>query len=265
MPVEKIKKSVLSSEFAKNILATLVGILLVYAIVLLATIIRNNLRTFDTIGFAERQERTMTFDAEAKVTAVPDTGIITMGVIRNGATVAEVQKKSDETMQALVQKLKEFGIDSKDIQTTDYRIYPKFKYTPNKGEEADGYEVSQNVTVKIRDLSKASKALELASQLDINSVQGVNFVIDDPDSYRAKARDAALNKAYEKARELASNLGVRLVSVVSYNEYEAGSGSPYGGPIYAEKFGVGGGGAMPSIEKGSTDVTMHVSITYEIR
>lgn len=250
-------------EFAKKILLTLAGILLVYAIVLLGTMIQNNLRSYDTIGYAGKQERTLSVDAEAKVMAVPDTGVVTMGVVVKGDTVAAAQKEGDERMGSLIAALKALGIESADIQTTDYRIYPKIKYTPDKGEEQDGFEAVQSVTVKIRDLGKASAVLELVSRFGVNIVQGVHFVIDDPEVYRTQARDLALQKAKGKAQRLASSLGVRIESVVAYNEYEPGT-PPDFGLLYAERGGVGGAPA-PAVEQGSAEVVMRVSITYEIR
>lgn len=262
MPVGKTKKIFADVAFAKKIILTLFGILLVYSIVFLATLIRNNIRVYDTIGHAPKSERMLTIDAEGKVTAVPDIGIVRMGVIFKGDTVAEVQKKSDETIAALSMGLKTIGIGEADIQTTEYRIYPKIVYTQDKGEEQHGFEASQSLAVKIRDLKKASAVLELASRFDVNDVQGVDFLIDDRDAYRAEARDLALAIAAEKADRLSALLGVRLVSVISYNEYEPGS--PDFGPLYADRGGFGGA-AFPAIEQGSTEVIMRVNITYEIR
>lgn len=249
-------------EFAKKIVLTLVGILFVYSVVFLGTLIRNNIRVYETIGNAPKPERTVSVEGEGKVTAAPDTGIVRMGVIFKGDTVASVQGESDKTIAGLTMELKKLGILAADIQTTDYRIYPKIVYTEEKGEEQRGYEASQSITIKIRDLSKASAVLELASTFDINDVQGVEFLIDDPELYREQARDIAFSKAAAKARRLADLLGVRLVSVVSYNEYEPGS--PDFGPLYAERGGFGGG-VSPSVQEGSADVVMRVNIIYEIR
>lgn len=251
-----------AGQFSKKILLTFFGVFLVYGVVFLGTLIRNNIRVYETIGNAPKPERTVSVEGEGKVTAVPDIGVVRMGVISKGDSVAAVQGESDTIVSGLIGGLKKLGISEKDIQTTDYRIYPKIVYTQEKGEEQRGFEASQSVTVKIRDLSKASAVLELASTFDINDVQGVDFRIDDPDVYRMQARDLAFVKAAEKARRLADLLGVRLVSVVSYSEYEPGTDF---GPLYAERSGLGGGGASPAVEQGSHDIVMRVNIIYEIR
>ncbi len=266
MPVEQRGKkhgAFFENEFARKLVATLLGVFLVYSIVFLAARIRNELQAYRFIGQSPKSERTIHIEADAKVTAVPDIGIVTMGVQMKGQTVAEVQGKSDATVRALIDKLKGLGVDPKDIQTTNYNIYPKTQWTEERGEEPDGYEVNQQVTIKIRDLSKAGAVLALAGDVGANIVQGVQFTIDDPETYRSQARDLALQKAGEKAVKLARALGVSLVSIVSYNEFEA-DGKEFGGMLYSMRADGLGGGPAP-FESGSADVVMRVSVTYEIQ
>lgn len=280
MPVEKIngavsraKKSLLDNmcncehgglSFGKKIILTLFGIFLTYSIVLFGSLIRNNLQKYQFIGKADAMEHMITVEAEGKVTAVPNVATVSMGLILPGATVAEAQQKSTDTINLLISKLKKLGIDKVDIQTKNYNIYPRVKYTQKKGETPDGYEVNQNVVVKIRDLTKASQVLALAGDVGANSVQGVQFTIDDPDVYRTQARDLALQKVGAKVRRLSQTLGVRIVGVVSFNEYEPGPGNI--GPSY-DRGGIGGATAMaePQIESGNNDIVMHVSVTYQIQ
>lgn len=262
MPVEQKGKRgpFFEHEFSRKLIATLAGVLLAYGVVFLGALIRNTIQEYRFIGQAPKSERTIHVEAEAKVTAVPDIAVVTMGVQIKGETVAEVQGKSDATVGALIAKLKELGIEAKDIQTTNYNIYPKVKWTQEKGEEPDGYEANQQVTIKIRDLNQTGSVLALAGTVGANTVQGVQFMIDDPENFRSQARDEALRKAGQKARDLARSLGVSLVDVVSYNEFDA-NGSDFGGYLRADGFG--GGGAP--VQSGSTDVVMRVSVTYEIQ
>ncbi len=249
------------SLFAKKIFGTLAGILLVYLIFLVGTMIRNNLEKFNYIGQADRLERTITVDAQGKVAAKPDVAVTTMGMIAEGKTVAEAQEKNSAVMNSLLEKLKGLGIEKADIQTTNYNIYPQYNYTERNGRELLGYEVSQQVTVKIRDLDRAEQVLALAGEVGANNVSGVQFTVDDREMYKAEARDLAMQKIAEKAAMLSNTLGVRLKEVVAYNEYEAGSGDI---PMYKAMEGMGGG-AVPAVEAGSMDVVMNVQVTFEIR
>jgi uncharacterized protein YggE len=252
-------------EFIHRIYLTLVGILLVYLIFWVGTMIRNNIEAYYHIGQADRQERMITLEAEAKVTATPDIAMTTIGMVATGETVTGAQEANTNVMNALIIKLKEQGIAEDDIQTTNYNIYPQYNYTTDDGRILEGYEVSQNVTVKIRDIEKANQVIALAGEVGANSVGGLQFTIDDRDVYKQEATMKALDKVYEKARALSKALGVKVVGVVSYNEYEAGDGSyqPYYG--YDAASSVMKEVPAPDIQSGSMDVTMHTSVTFEIR
>lgn len=248
-----------SFDYGRKILYTLIGILLVYGIVFLGTLIRNNMQKFYFIGRAERSEHTVTIDAQGKVSVRPDVAVTTMGMISEAPTVAEAQKKNTDVMNNLITKIKGLGIESKDIQTTSYNVYPQYSYRDND-QVLKGYQVSQNVTVKIRNLDNANKVLALAGEVGANNVSGLSFTVDDPEQFKSQAREQALATVHEKASALTKALGVHVVSVVNYAESEGVPG--YGASAKAMDAGMGG---APSIESGNTEVLLNVSVTYEIR
>ena len=252
-----------SSHFGKKLIWTLVGILLAYCVVLVGTMIRNNMQRFYTIGYADRQERTITVDGEGKVTAVPDIAMTSIGMTAQGKSVEEAQEKNTEVMNKLIGSLKGLGIDDKDIQTSNYNVYPKYDYTQNEGQVLNGYEVSQNVSIKIRKVSKAKEVLALVGTSGANQVSGLTFTVDEPEHYQAEARQKALKNAYGKAAELSRMLGVRVIGVVAYSESNAG----YPVPMAYDKMEALStrAGAAPDIEPGSNEMTVRVSVTFEIR
>ncbi len=251
----------------KKIMVTLLGILVVYVIFLVGTMIRNNLVEYNYIGISDRMERSITVDAEGKVTATPDIAVTTMGMVAEGVTVAEAQENNTLTMNKLIAELKAMGIAEADLQTLNYNIYPKYNYTEEEGRVLDGYEVHQSLQVKIRDLEKANSVLALAGEVGANSVSGLDFTIDDDEVYKMQAREKALEKVMQKAKFLSESLGVKILKVVSYSEYESGAnGTPYYKDMMMESaYGLGGGATAPDVQSGSMDVTMNVAVTFEIR
>lgn len=250
-------------DFGRKILWTLFGILLAYCVVLLGTMIRNNLQEYYFIGQADKMERVITVDGVGEVTAKPDVAMTTMGMVAEGETVLEAQKKNTSVMNELIFRLKGMDISEDDIQTANYNIYPRYDYNEDEGRTLEGYEVRQNVSVKIRNLEIANEVLALAGEVGANNVSGLQFTIDDDEVYKAEAREKALEQVSQKAAALSQSLGVQLVSIVSYDEYTGGQ-TPYPYKAYAESnFGMGGG--MPDVEAGSMDVVMNVNVTFEIR
>lgn len=247
----------------RKLMATLLGILLAYLIVYVGTLIKNNLREYSTIGKADKMERTLTVEAEGKVTVTPDIAITTMGMTAEGKTVAEAQQKNTEVMNKLLEKVKALGVDKADVQTANYNIFPNYDY--NEGTQTiRNYQVNQSVTIKIRDLAKANQVLALAGEVGANNVSGLQFTVDDRDAYKEKARDLALEKVAAKRDALSRSLGVSLRSIVSYNEYEVtGSSDMY------KSYGMGGTAesavANPTLETGKNEILMRVTVVFEVK
>lgn len=251
-------------SFGKKIILTLVGILLVYVIVFVGSLIRNNIQKFYFIGKADKMERTILVQGIGKVTVKPDIAQVTMGTTSDGKTVEEAQTKNTEVMNKMLGKLKALNIEEKDIQTSNYNIYPQYDYTEDKGQVLKGYQVSQNVTIKVRNLQNADKVVALAGEVGANNVGGLQFTFDDKEVYKDQARELALKQIAEKAKGLSKSLGVRLIAVVSYDEYEGGN-VPYM-PMKYDVMGMGGATeAAPSIQAGTNEVILNVNVGFEIR
>lgn len=251
-------------DFTKKILATLLGILLVYLTFYVGTLTRNNIRKYSYIGMADQMERTITIVGYGKVDAKNDIALTTLGYSNTDKDIAKAQTDNTKVMDQLMAELRKMGIGDKDLQT-NYSIGPVYDYTA-KGQQLQGYQVDSSVTIKIRNLTNISAILSLAGKYGANEVGSLSFTVDDTENLRNQARDKALDDAKLKARKLAQSLGVVLGEVVSYNDYEAQPPYP---PMYAYNKAAGMGGAAvlsapADISPGSRDVGMNVNVTYKI-
>ena len=241
---------------------TIVGILLVYLVFYVGTLIRNNVQKYNFIGKADRMERTITVNGFGKVSGNNDIAMTTMGYSNTDKDVAKAQADNKKVMDQIFAELKKMGVEDKDLQS-NYTIYPDYNYTQDRGQELKGYRVSNSLTIKIRDLTKISDILALAGKFGATEVRGLSFTIDEPENLKSQARDKALSDVKEKANNLSAALGVRLGEIVSYNEYEGGVDMYQPKVMYSEVGGMGGGGPA-AISGGSKDVTMNLSVTFEI-
>lgn len=248
----------------RKLLWALVGILLVYGVVFLGTLIRNNLKKYEFIGVADSMQRTITVEADGKAIMVPNVAVTTIGMEAEAKTVAEAQSKNTTVINTLISKIQAMGVDKRDIQTANYDIYPQYDYKDGT-QVLRGYRVNQNVTVKIRDLAKANDVIALAGEVGATNVSGLRFTVDDREVYKDQARAQALAKVQEKAVALSKSLGVRTYKIMSYNEYENQSQNV--GYDSFKNVGMGGSPAAvaPVIEAGTTEVNMHVTVVFEIR
>ena len=243
------------------ILAT---VIVVFLVIFLGVLTWNEVKKHDYIGRSEQQIYTITISGEGKVTAIPDIAQIYLGVETEKKKVEDAQKENTEKMNNLIKELKGMDIAAEDIQTSSDNIYPRYDWIEGR-QILQGYQVSQSVTVKIRDLEIIGDVLSAAGSLGINQIGGLNFTIDEPEKLRQEAREKALANAKEKAEALAKVADVKLGKLVSFNESSSGGYYPVYRADYAlEAKGMGGGAVAPEIEPGSQDIMVYVTVTYEV-
>lgn len=247
----------------KKVILALKIILMVVVILLVAVWTWNKIKEHDYIGRTNQQVYTIAIGGEGKVTAVPDIAQISLGVQTEKANVADAQKENTEKMNKIIEELKKLGVDKKDIQTQSYNIYPQYDWSTNR-QILRGYQVSQNVSVKIRDLEKVGSVLEKSATLGANQVGSLSFTIDEPEKLRQEAREKALANAKEKAAALAKVAEVKLGKLVSFSESSI-SPTPY--PLYKSMdmaVGMAESAPAPQIEAGSQDIVVDVNVVYEV-
>jgi len=251
-------------DFAHKILLTFIGILLVYLIVYVGALMRNEMKAYHYIGKADTMERSIYIEGEGSVEVVPNVANISMGVVSEAETVEEAQAENNEKMSALNARLAEIGIPESDIQTSNYNVFPQYEYTDD-GRELVGYSVNQQADIRIADTALADSVVALAGELELNQVGQLSYDIGERDEYITQARQDALKKIGEKARVLSESLGVNIVGVMSYDEYEV-SGDDYYYPYAAsEGMMLDAVGGAKNLQAGTDEVKLHVSVTFEIR
>lgn len=211
---------------------------------------------------------TITVSGDGRVFTMPDIAQVSFGIQTGRVQSADAaMEKLSTGMKKVLDAVKAEGVDDKDIQTESFYLNPVYDWTDN-GQVFRGFEASQSVRVKVRELDKASDVLGAATSAGANQAGGVNFTVDDPDEKRAEARAMAIDEAKQKARELARQLGVSLGDITGFNEN--GGGYPVPMMMRSEAYGIGGGSdeavklATP-LPAGEQEINVSVSITYEIK
>lgn len=178
---------------------------------------------------------TISISGEGEVMAIPDIGKFSFTVTESGADAVTALEASGTKINKVIADLKDAGVEEKDIKTENYNLYPKFKYenqlcTPGSfcgGEQVpDGFEVSQSISVKVRDLDKSGEIVSLVGA-QVTNVSGLQFTIDDDSVLQNEARSLAIVDAKAKAETLAKDLEVTLDKMVGFYEDEFYAPSPY--------------------------------------
>jgi uncharacterized protein YggE len=273
MEKESVREIIAATHWPRMMAAVALGVLALFLLVGTAI----ELKQYHLVGSGVTATNTINVQGEGDVSAVPDTATFTATIQEDAKEVKTAQDTATKKSNEVIAYLKKEGIDAKDIQTADYSVYPKYEYSqkvcvagemcPPGTQVLTGYTVSQTITVKVRDTSKAGDLLSGVGSRGISQVSGLNFTIDNEDALKAQARDKAIAQAKAKAEVLAKSLGVSLIRIVNFSEDTNGRAYPVMYSAKADSMGMGGGVAAPSpeIPTGENKITSNVSVTYEIQ
>ncbi len=215
----------------------------------------------------EFDRTTISVSGEGKAAAVPDIAELSFGVqIQRQTTARQAMDMLGKNMTAVLDAVKKSGIEEKDIRTESLALNPTYDWKDGQ-QVMRGFDASQSLRVKVRDLDTVSDVLAAATNAGANQAGGVSFIVDDPEKSRAEAREEAISQAQAKAVTLAKQLGMRLGKLKSFSE---GGGysppMPYARAEMAMDTAMGGGGVMPTpLPAGEQEVNVQVQLTYELR
>lgn len=231
--------------------------------VFLAVLSVNGIKESKYIGQGYEYVRTINVSGQGKVFAKPDIGQVDLSVVTQADTVIKAAAENNDKINKINQAIKELGISEDDLKTISYNINPRYQYLAGKN-SIIGYEISQTLQVKIRDLSKISQVLEKSATLGANQVGSLAFAVDDLEKTKEEARQKAIEKAKTKAKELENSLGIRLGRITGFNEYSTDQTGQVSYGIGGAE-GKGGGVPTPVIQPGQNEIIINVDLTYEVK
>jgi len=172
----------------------------------------------------EKQVSTISLSGTGNVSIAPDMAIVSFGVVKEAKTARLALDDNSKAMAAILKAMRDNGIEEKDLQTSGFNVQPQYFYPKRKsnGEQPapkiTGYRVSNNLTVRIRELENAGRILDLSVTLGINSGGNIQFTNSDTKSVLKEARTKAVKDALEKAQTLADAANVKLGNILNISE-----------------------------------------------
>jgi len=253
------------SKIYKNYKALALTIISLLLIILPALLVFNyvmdiaaKLKSYPYIGTDNAFKNTINVSGEGSVYTKPDIVVVNLSVVTEGANIESVQEQNTKNTNNVIDFLKDFGVNEKDIKTKEYRLYPKYNYEDRNIPQIIGYEINQTIEAKIRDMEKIGEILEKSVSAGVNQINSLSFKVDNDEEFKNQARSLAVDNAKEKAKILASELGIKLNKIVGFIE-----NSNFDFVDYKE-LGLGGGSIVPQIEAGENEIYVQVTLIYEI-
>jgi len=205
-------------------------------------------------------QRTITVTGTGMVTLTPDIAYITIGVHSQDASASVAMTSNNTSAQAVIAAIKAAGVADKDIQTTNFSIYPQQQYDTNGKLTGIIYMVDNSVYVTVRDLTKLGGLLDSSVTAGANTINSISFDVADKTAALSQARLAAVANAKKQADELTGATGVTLGTVQTISYYD--STPPVA--VQGARALSADSGSVP-VQAGSMQISTTVTIIYEIK
>ena len=200
-------------------------------------------------------DRLVTVSGEATVAVAPDAAVIRIGVTSQGRNAREASEANSKRMTAVLAAIKDSGIADRDVQTSRLSLQPQYDPTKAGPARLTGFQVTNQVTVKIRDIDKLPAVLDHAIGAGANEMSGIEFIVSEQSKLLDQARDEAIADARRKAELYVKAAGGKLGPVVAITE--EGS-TPPPRPLAAMR------AAGVPVAPGEQTLRASVSVSYEL-
>jgi uncharacterized protein YggE len=181
---------------------------------------------------------TVTVTGNGQVEIQPDRALVTIGVTTQAPSAQDAAQQNANIMTNVITALEKLGINSSEIQTISYNVYPQTNY--NGGVSSiTGYQVDNEIQVTVAESAisgqalstlgeKAGAAIDAAVAQGANEVYGIQFTASSAAVHQAnqQALQLAVQDASGQAKAIASALGVSVTGVVSVTTSPAYTPSP---------------------------------------
>ncbi|MDQ3143313.1 MAG: SIMPL domain-containing protein [Pseudomonadota bacterium] len=201
--------------------------------------------------------------ATGTVSRVPDLAIISAGVVTRASTATAAIAENAARMERVRAALKRAGIADRDIQTSSINLNPDYRYQDNQPPVLTGYQASNNVSIKFRDIRNSGRILDALVAEGANQINGPSLTIDKPEAAYDEARTRALGVGRARAELYARSLGMRVVRLLSVSESGGFSRPPM--PMYGRGEMAMAADAKTQIDPGSQDLEVSLSMSFELQ
>jgi uncharacterized protein len=214
----------------------------------------------------------VTVTGQGKVSYRPDTAEIKIGVqIDKAPTAKDAFNQLNLKMGKIIEAVKAQGIAEDDIKTQNYSLNPQYDYLDGTS-KVSGYNANQQLVVKIKNVTNNPDLIEnvtsAANVAGANQILGIDFTIDDVNSFKQEARIKAIADAKAKAPAMFQAAGMPVGKIVGWYENILQSPDMQDGQ---RGWGLGGMEAdkaavpQPQIPSGTQEVIIEVGVNYEVK
>lgn len=211
----------------------------------------------------------MNLNGVGEINAKPDMAIVSSGVVTEAKTARAALDANTEAMTRVVDLLRAEGIEQKDLQTSGFSVQPQYT-RPRRNSSGEqppprivGYSVSNQLTVKVRDLEKLGIILDKVVSAGSNRVNGVSFTFSNPRTLMDLARARAMEDALRKANIYVDAAGIKLGRITNISEQGSFHPQPRFRTMARAEMAADAAAPVP-MEAGQQTLSVQISVTWEL-
>ena len=201
--------------------------------------------------------------ARGAVRVVPDLLMLRAGVVTQAADAATAMRDNAVRMARVLAALRQVGFKGHEIRTDSVSLMPQYRYAPNEAPSVTGYQASNSLSIRVRDLARAGSIIDALVAQGVNQIEGPMFLVEDRTAAEDRARVSALQILQARAALYARSAAMTVHRIVSISETaDLASPSPY---LMARSAAAATGQAPTEILAGEQDVSVTVTAVFEMR
>lgn len=203
--------------------------------------------------------------AQGRVSRTPDIATIRAGVVSQAPSAAAALADNAQRMARVIAALKKGGIADRDLSTASVSLSPQYRYAENQPPVVTGYQASNTVSVRFRDVARSGTVLDTLVAQGANQIDGPSLSLDKPEAALDEARADAVARARARAELYAKAAGLRVERIASISEADENDGGSPQPPIMFRAKAVMADAAPTQVLPGETDVSVRLSVRFILK
>lgn len=203
--------------------------------------------------------------ATGRVTRTPDLATIRAGVVTQATTAAAATSENARRMARVIAALKSAGVAERDLSTSSLSLSPQYRYVENRAPVVTGYQASNTVSVRFRDIARSGRVLDALVAQGANQIDGPALSLDKPEEALDEARTRAIAVARARADLYARAAGLRVERIASIDENGEDAGGPPPPMPYRARMAAADAAPPTEVLPGDTDVTVTLAVRFLLK
>lgn len=206
---------------------------------------------------------------EHRIKVAPDQAWAVVQLDTRDSRGPEARRLAATAMTSVMAALRKAGLSSDAIQTIGFSLHPEYEYV-NQRQRMKGFVVSNQVQVRIDDLSKVAEVLDAVGGLTLPAssnatIGSLRFDLKDRAGVERDALRGAVDDAMARAKAMAQGAGMSLGRTLRIEEGVNQVTPKFGPEPMMMSRGVADAGMPTPISPSDIEIRATVTLTVEIK